>query len=419
MVIAYRIFIILVLIGLLMPFPGFSQTAESLRQLIDEKNAELQELLEQREALEQELQKTNQKSTTLQREINNLTYNINQLEISIKANRLVIEKLGLEVESLEGEISNIENGIDLRKEAIAKLFVELQQRDEENFLVIFLKNQSLAESVSAAQEIADLNNGLASEVSQLREFRIELAQRLEELNNKKRSREVERINLSNRQYILQDQKALNQQFLTQTRNQERTYQQQIDELEKKQEEIGQILADLEDQLRKAFDPSLLPIKRPGVLALPVASPYVTQDYGATEFAQRAYRTKFHNGVDFRAPVGTPILAALDGQVIAVDNNDRGTSRWARYQYGKYVLIKHDNNLTTLYAHLSRFAVQKGDLVKRGDIIGYSGETGYSYGPHLHFTVYWSDSVQFKSIPPAAGLVPIGVTIDPTDYLPNL
>lgn len=110
------------------------------------------------------------------------------------------------------------------------------------------------------------------------------------------------------------------------------------------------------------------------------------------------------------------MAAADGKVIAIGNNDKGTSRWARYQYGKYIVIEHENNLSTLYAHLSRIIVQKGEAVKRGDIIGYSGETGYSYGPHLHFTVYWTPSVQFKSIPPAAGLVPVGVTINPMDYL---
>ena len=102
--------------------------------------------------------------------------------------------------------------------------------------------------------------------------------------------------------------------------------------------------------------------------------------------------------------------------MAVDNNDRGVSRWQKYQYGRYVLIKHDNNLSTLYAHLSRQVVARGATVKRGDLIGYSGNTGYSTGPHIHLTVYWAPSVQMKSVPPAAGLVPVGVTIDPNDYL---
>lgn len=87
----------------------------------------------------------------------------------------------------------------------------------------------------------------------------------------------------------------------------------------------------------------------------------------------------------------------------------------RVQYGRYILVKHNNNLTTLYAHLSRFAVAKGAQVKRGEVIGYSGNTGYAFGPHLHFMVYQSATVQLKSIV-GAGLVPVGVTIDPRKYL---
>ncbi len=172
-------------------------------------------------------------------------------------------------------------------------------------------------------------------------------------------------------------------------------------------------------MRAAFDPSLLPLKRPGVLAFPVEEPYITQFYGATKFAQRAYRTKTHTGVDFRAPAGTPIFAVHNGRVVAVDNNDQGTSRWRRYQYGLHIVIEHENNLSSLYAHFSKAVVKKGDVVKQGDLIGYSGNTGYSTGAHLHFGVYWAPSVQYKKIAPAAGLVPVGVTIDPMDYLPNV
>ena len=102
------------------------------------------------------------------------------------------------------------------------------------------------------------------------------------------------------------------------------------------------------------------------------------------------------------------MAADDGEVIVVGNN-------GRVQYGKFILIKHNNNLATLYAHLSRQIVQKGNMIKRGQVIGYSGNTGYSYGPHVHFTVYWEPSVSLKSFS-GAGLVPVGVTINPADYL---
>ena len=108
------------------------------------------------------------------------------------------------------------------------------------------------------------------------------------------------------------------------------------------------------------------------------------------------------------PIGTPVFASADGRVTEVGNN-------GRLQYGRYVLIEHDNNLTTLYAHLSRSATAKGAIIKRGEIIGYSGATGYAFGPHVHLTVYWAPSVLLKTFP-GAGVVPVGVTIDPNNYL---
>jgi len=422
---SFLIFIFFIFIFLTTFFDYFlvkaqqTNQASQLKNLIEEKNKELQEIIKQRETLEKELETINKQSTALKREINNINYSINELNLSIKANRLILEKLELEIDAIEKNIDLAENSVGKIKETVAKLFVELQQRDNENLLIILLRGQSLANSVSEAQTIMDLNSALSNEINKLIAIKNNLSNQLEDLNQKKQERQIEKINLINRQAILAEQQLIKKQFLEVTKNQEKIYQQQIAELEKKQEEISKIIEKAEQELRASFNPNLLPAKRPGLFIFPVENPFITQDYGPTAFAQYAYRTKFHNGVDFRAAIGTPVFAAFDGVVKWLDNNDRGTSRWSKYQYGKYVLIEHDNNLTTLYAHLSIFVVQKGQKVKKGELIGYSGNTGYSYGPHVHFTVYLSSTVQLKNIPPAAGLVPIGATINPFDYLPAM
>ncbi len=87
--------------------------------------------------------------------------------------------------------------------------------------------------------------------------------------------------------------------------------------------------------------------------------------------------RMHRGVDLGLPVGTPIAAAFDGMVrISKGNNTGG--------YGNLVVIRHDNGLETYYAHLSKRLVNPGQIVKAGDIIGLGGNTGRSYGSHLHF-----------------------------------
>ncbi|QEK51001.1 peptidoglycan DD-metalloendopeptidase family protein [Pedobacter aquae] len=88
--------------------------------------------------------------------------------------------------------------------------------------------------------------------------------------------------------------------------------------------------------------------------------------------------KMHEGMDFTAPIGTPIYATGDGYIAAV-GNERG--------YGNRVIISHGYGYSTKYAHMSRFKAKKGQRVKRGDIIGYVGNTGASTGPHLHYEVY--------------------------------
>ncbi|MDH4984727.1 M23 family metallopeptidase [Aminobacter anthyllidis] len=90
--------------------------------------------------------------------------------------------------------------------------------------------------------------------------------------------------------------------------------------------------------------------------------------------------RIHKGVDWAAPIGTPIAAAFDGQVV-FEGDGKG--------YGNLIRISHANNRETRYAHMQRFAdgISVGTTVKAGDVIGYIGTTGLSTGPHLHFELY--------------------------------
>ena len=88
--------------------------------------------------------------------------------------------------------------------------------------------------------------------------------------------------------------------------------------------------------------------------------------------------KFHTGMDMAAPTGTPVKATLDGKVVAVSFNQ---------VYGNYVIVSHINGYQSLYAHLHAATVKVGQRINQGEKLGLVGSTGYSTGPHLHFTVY--------------------------------
>ncbi|MEM7656934.1 MAG: M23 family metallopeptidase [Bacteroidota bacterium] len=90
--------------------------------------------------------------------------------------------------------------------------------------------------------------------------------------------------------------------------------------------------------------------------------------------------RMHRGIDFALRVGTPVMATATGQVEKVMSKPNVST------YGRYVLICHDEEYSSLYAHLSRVLVQEGQLIQKGDTIALSGNSGLSTSPHLHYEV---------------------------------
>jgi murein DD-endopeptidase MepM/ murein hydrolase activator NlpD len=120
-------------------------------------------------------------------------------------------------------------------------------------------------------------------------------------------------------------------------------------------------------------------------AIPAIQPVKNQDLTrmASGFGWRTdpftKANKKHWGMDFTAPKGTPVYASGDGVIERADQNAAG--------YGKHIRINHGFGYVSLYAHLSNYNVKKGQKVKRGDLIGFVGNTGRSQAPHLHYEIF--------------------------------
>ncbi len=95
---------------------------------------------------------------------------------------------------------------------------------------------------------------------------------------------------------------------------------------------------------------------------------------SSQYGERGRR--FHQGIDLRAPIGTPVEAASDGEVVYVGSKIRG--------YGRMVVLKHGDGYYTVYAHHSKNRVNLNQKVKAGQVIALSGKSGHASGPHLHF-----------------------------------
>ncbi len=181
---------------------------------------------------------------------------------------------------------------------------------------------------------------------------------------------------------------------------------QAEKLEAEKKQAEERLSSARTALKKAgVDPSQISNADLAAAAAGGGSMPVKENYtiGAS-FGQTGSWSRYHTGQDFPAPVGTPIYAAASGIVLSPT-----AASWA----GNNVVIMHLNGGTTLYAHQSQVVVKPGQAVKAGDLIGYVGVTGRSFGAHLHFEYYPPGTTPgdvYKATDPMAFLRSQGVTI---------
>lgn|SRR3990167_5526301 len=110
---------------------------------------------------------------------------------------------------------------------------------------------------------------------------------------------------------------------------------------------------------------------------PVNQPFrVSQEFGENPQIYKQFGMLAHNARDYAVVTNTPVYASLSGPINEIANHPKG--------YGLHIKIKHEMGDETVYAHLSKVSVKEGDFVYTGQLIGYSGNTGFSTAPHLHF-----------------------------------
>lgn len=176
-------------------------------------------------------------------------------------------------------------------------------------------------------------------------------------------------NIKQQKDEIQDNTEETAELLERIRSQRAEAEAAIAQLERDSQQIEAMIRRLMAARRR------MPRLGTGRFARPVDSP-IGSGFGP-RYHPILHVNRPHRGLDFRAPSGTPIRAA-----------DRGVVIWSGWfgAFGKLVIVDHGGDLTTLYAHASRLVVSKGDVVARGQLVAYSGSTGLSTGPHLHFEI---------------------------------
>lgn len=424
-------------LGLVLPVvlfvsPGQSSAqSEEIKRLqneISQRTDRLGDIEEEIKQYELQLLEVGAEKKTLQNAIYQLETERKKVNAEISRTEALITSTDLEISKLVIEINQAERDIETAETTIGEIIRAQYREGEQSLVEIMLQHDRLSDFMREIDTFEQVKNEMATHVSSLDQLRETLEGRREENQSKR----TELASL-NDQYVEQNEvlvnnKAEQSELLSATQNEEAGYQSLLAQKQAAREQLLTEMRDFESKLQFILDPNSIPNPGTVVFNWPLQNVIITQYFGGTEFAARnasAYGGRaYHPGVDFGAPRGTPILAPLSGTVRATGNTDAvpGCQSW-----GKWTLIDHANGLSTLYAHQSTIGVVPGQKVGTGEIIGYIGNTGFSTGPHLHFTVYAKDGVNVRkfneiktvtSCGPAT--TPVAATdayIDPMLYLP--
>jgi murein DD-endopeptidase MepM/ murein hydrolase activator NlpD len=329
----------------------------------------------------------------------------------------VVWNLGEEIARLDAQIADTQARIDVEKGQLATLTRAIY-RQPDSFWILIARTGDLhqalmatADAVVAGQRAHSLEVRLEADLAKLQADR---QARQDDFDREQNTLDLLRANLSSLQDVMSTQADVGSQIqdlITQIQTAK-------DQLTGQPPDVTNTLATLlesqeADLIQRSYDTAwteaqvgaglalvnhTLPVGKPiqGLaLSWPMVSFTITQPFGPSSVTLEPpygpYK-HFHTGIDIAAPLGTPVMAAADGLVVAVGHGTSG--------YGNFVVVDHGAAIETLYGHLLQTNARVGDRVVRGQVIGLEGSTGFSTGPHVHFELRVNDQV-----------------IDPMPYLP--
>jgi murein DD-endopeptidase MepM/ murein hydrolase activator NlpD len=369
LIVAISIFICVLIIFTLIPVAPLSggSLEDQLEQIKKEKE-ETKKKIEDAKKKEQEyLSQVNNVEDQLLSSLDQL----NDLNTSLSDLKSNIDKTAIDLAVKENELLEINKELDAKSEILNNRVAAIYKNGNTNILDVIFKAQSFTELLSKLKLmnlLADQDAVIIEEIKDKKNATLSVQQSIMELQEKQNEQKsnLEKLVTQAEQKkteisgILDEKKNL----LSSAKADKNALIAMEAQLTAKETEIQRVL----ESLRYGSAPS-------GRLQWPTAGRLISG------FGNRRHPIfggiRFHSGVDLAAPSGTPIVAADGGEVLQASYSGG---------YGYSILIYHGGGFATFYAHMSSFAVGQGQMVKRGQVIGYVGTTGWTTGPHLHFEV---------------------------------
>ncbi len=344
----------------------------------------------QLDAIKNKIQDIQQKIAALTAQLAKLQAQRAQQEAQIARTQAEIEDLARQIRLAQAQVSRQEAHISVREQYLDQRVRAMDKHGRLDYLELVVTSRDFNQLIDRLMVMQDLIRGDQRTLESLKQDKAKLQQLRSDLDHKKAEQEVLLAQQQAQEAALQRTIADQQALLDYQRQLDAQYEVQRRQLEAQQAEIAARI----QQLQQALDNEARGLGGgTGQFLWPEQARYpITQPYGPSslpgEPPYNGYR-HFHTGIDIGGPPGTPIIAADAG--IA--------SMYATgYGYGNYIIIIHGNGYSTLYGHMSGFALRDTTgrnevAVTRGQVIGYEGSTGYSTGPHLHFEIRLNGAYQ--------------------------
>lgn len=397
-----------------------AQSITDLKNKISQKDSDIAQLEEEIRAYQNQLDDIGQQKNSLNRLLRELDLTKKKLVADINITQKKIDKNNLKIQSLSSDINTKQNIIATNVESIKTAIRNTDEFERGEILATILSKEDFTAFWNDLDQMATIREKIRKDIIELKQIKGELEDTRAETIIAKNELTRLKSKLSDQQKIVVQNTNEKNKLLKQTKNSEANYQKLLKSRIAQRDAFEKELRDYEAQLQFIIDPSKLPSA--GVLGWPLEKIFITQLFGKTVDSRRLYASGTHNGVDFRASVGTPVMAMAEGTVLGVGDTDLTCTGAS---FGKFVFIKYSNGLSSTFGHLSLTKVYEGQNVRRGEIVGYSGNTGHTTGPHLHVSLYASEAVKMASKPSVAcggriyrlPVAPVNAYLDAMYYLP--
>ena len=331
------------------------------------------------EATKQQKAVKAEKDTVLN-EISDLEDSISEYESELETLNTKIKKIEADIKEKGKKIDELQEQFDEMQQLLTDRLVAIYKEGQISFLDVLLSAENVWDYITMPTRIQELTAADNEDMEKVEKQRQEVEKAQKELEEQNTELTNAKKSVESKQAQLKVLKADKESKVSSLTTEQKKLQSEIDKYNK---EIEKMEAEIAAAATKATQNSGGQYQGSfgGTLGWPLSSKspnynVITSYYGNRE-APVAGATSDHRAIDIGVYSGTPVYSAGDGYVVVASYNG------AR---GYYVMIKHADNLYTLYQHLSSYVVSGGQTVKRGQLIAYSGNTGISSGPHLHLEV---------------------------------